>query len=162
MTGSPREGWIRRTCSSALLTQGWALVVSKSQQVSACLCREGKPQVSPEQVSWSVYRDGSSELEHSGQAPRAGDWSLTPQFSTFSLLGDLRERDRHRHTHTQTHTKPSPGKTESASLPCLIAWKEKGHWDHLPRPKIWSISWLRTPCLKMGWNTGLKKTHQLQ
>lgn len=49
-----------------------ALVVWKSQ-VFACLCWEGKPQTSPEQASWSVYRDGSSELEHSSQAPRAED-----------------------------------------------------------------------------------------
>lgn len=51
---SPREGWIQRTCSSAFLNQGWALVVPKSQQVFACLCWEGKPQISPEQASWSV------------------------------------------------------------------------------------------------------------
>lgn len=70
--GSPGQGWIQRTCSSAFLNQGWALVVSKSQ-VFACLCWEGKPQISPEQASWSVYGDGSSELEHSSQAPRAED-----------------------------------------------------------------------------------------
>lgn len=70
---SPGEGWIQRTCSSAFLNQGWALVVSKSQQGFACLCWEGKPQISPEQASWSVYRGGSSELEHSSQAPRAED-----------------------------------------------------------------------------------------
>lgn len=70
--GSPGEGWIQRTCSSAFLNQGWALVVSKSQ-VFSCLCWEGKPQISPKQASWSVYRDGSSELEHSSQAPRAED-----------------------------------------------------------------------------------------
>lgn len=71
--GCPGEGWIQRTCSSAFLNQGWALIVSKSQQVFACLCWEGKPQICPEQASWSLYRDGSSELKHSSQAPRAED-----------------------------------------------------------------------------------------
>lgn len=35
--GSPGEGWIHSTCSSAFLHQGWALVVSKPQRVFVCL-----------------------------------------------------------------------------------------------------------------------------
>lgn len=125
---SPGEGWIQRTCSSAFLNQGWLWLCENHKCLLASVGRESprlvlsRPHgrfIGMDPLSWStVVRHPEQKME------------LNPTVLNLFHTGRSqrkRERRRHTDTHTHRHTRDLLLAKQSASLPCLVTQKEKGH-----------------------------------